>query len=203
MDSHTTPQQHDDVHFDFIETYTGRHFYPYHGCPEFNILDIAHALSLCTRYNGHSARFYSVAEHSIMVANMVETFGTADPLQGLMHDATEAYLSDVPAPFKKHLPDWQKFDEQLETKLRAWMGFTGPHQPGVKEADWFALFVEGNELLPSGGESFADPENLRDIGLELALRFPVVCLDPRNAEQAFLRKFQELRHKEAMKRMNG
>ena len=120
MDKHLTPP-HDDAHFDFIETYTGLHFYPYHGCPQFNILDIAHALSMCTRYNGHASKFYSVAEHSVMVANIMETFGTGDPLEGLMHDATEAYLSDVPAPFKKHLPDWQKFDEQLETKLRAWM----------------------------------------------------------------------------------
>ncbi len=198
MDNHTTQQ-----HEDYIETYTGLHFYPYNYRPEFNILDIAHALSMCTRYNGHANRFYSVAEHSIMVANLMETFGTGNPLEGLMHDATEAYLSDVPAPFKKHLPDWQEFDEQLEVKLRTWLGFEGDRPPGVKEADWYALFIEGYDLLPSGGESFADPEEMRPVAMELLLRFPVVCLDPPNAERAFLKKFSQLRHKEAMRSMGA
>lgn len=203
MDSHINQQPEDDAHFDFIETYTGLHFYPYHGCPQFNILDIAHALSMCTRYNGHASRFYSVAEHSVMVANIMETFGTGDPLEGLMHDATEAYLTDVPAPFKKHLPDWQKFDDQLSVKLRAWMCFEGERPVGVKEADWFALYIEGYHLVPSEGESFADPENLRAIALELVPRFPVVGLEPKVAEKVFLTKFQQLRHKEAMQRMTS
>ena len=206
MVSPIPPQLEDETYkdeFDFIETYTGRHFYPYHGCPQFNILDIAHALSLCARYNGHTNKFYSVAEHSVMVAGIMELLGTGDPLEGLMHDATEAYLSDVPAPFKQHLPDWRQFDAQLEVKIRAWMGFTGQRPAGVKEADWFALFIEAEHLLPSKGACFADPENLRDIALnDLVHRFPVDCLSPEEAERDFLRKFQQINHNQAMKRMS-
>lgn len=65
------------------------------------IEDIAHALSLTCRWAGHTAVFTSVGQHSIMVAMMAAEVSSAFALKGLLHDASEAYLLDVPTPLKK------------------------------------------------------------------------------------------------------
>jgi hypothetical protein len=135
--------------------------------PKFDINDIAHALSQIARFNGHTKRFYSVAEHSLMVADLMEGLGLGDPREGLLHDATEAYLSDVPAPFKQFLPDWQKVDVDLEAALRAQYGLPERKTEGCRKADWLALFIEAYHLLPSEGAIFHDPNNLRPEALRL------------------------------------
>ena len=78
----------------WLQTYTGIQFWPLDPRPEeIDIQDIAHALSLLCRFNGHCQRFYSVAEHSVHVSTILAPeFG----LWGLLHDAAEAYLSDIP-----------------------------------------------------------------------------------------------------------
>ena len=78
---------------DWFLTYTGRQFWPLDPRPEdICIRDIAHHLSLCCRFNGACRVHYSVAQHSVMVANILPA-----PLRfwGLMHDATEAYVGDM------------------------------------------------------------------------------------------------------------
>lgn len=72
---------------------------------DIHILDIAHALSNICRFGGHSSSFYSVAEHSIILAEILERQG-ADKmtvLAALLHDATEAYLGDMPRPITASL----------------------------------------------------------------------------------------------------
>jgi hypothetical protein len=135
--------------------------------PHFDIRDIAHALSLTGRYNGHSKHFYSVAEHSLMVADLMEGLGLGDPREGLLHDATEAYLSDVPAPFKQFLPDWKKIDDRLDSALREQFQLPPTKTEGCRKADWLALFIEAYFLLPSKGEIFHDPNGLRKEALRL------------------------------------
>lgn len=88
-----------------IQTYTGRKFWPLDPRPEdVCIEDIAHALSLKCRFGGHCKRFYSVAQHSVLVCNTLNANGgRSSPtllMQGLMHDAAEAYLPDFPSPIK-------------------------------------------------------------------------------------------------------
>jgi 5'-deoxynucleotidase YfbR-like HD superfamily hydrolase len=90
-----------------------------------------------------------------------------DPLEGLLHDATEAYLSDVPAPFKHRLPDWQRFDNGVEFALRKHFGLPLHKTAYCKEADWLALFIEAKQLVNGEGADFADPLNLRDKALSL------------------------------------
>ena len=135
--------------------------------PSFDIRDIAHSLSQIARFNGHATRFYSVAEHSLMVSDLMESLGLGDPLEGLLHDASEAYLSDVPAPFKQFLPDWQKVDDSVEKALRSYWRLPERKSPGCKKADWLALFIEAYHLLPSKGEIFFDPAKLRPEALKL------------------------------------
>jgi hypothetical protein len=89
---------------DWIQTFTGVRFYPLDPQPEdINIEDIAHALSMKCRFNGHTSEFYSVAWHSVLVSIECEKQFPKQPnlgLWGLLHDAAEAYLPDIPRPIK-------------------------------------------------------------------------------------------------------
>ena len=97
----------------WIETYSGNRFYPMDPHDdEIDIYDIAHSLSLQCRYNGHCPKFYSVAEHSVYVARELQP---SMMLAGLLHDAAEAYLSDIPRPIKRMLPVYKEAEEKIET----------------------------------------------------------------------------------------
>lgn len=97
----------------YITTYRGR-FYPFAPTPEdVNIEDIAHSLAMQCRYAGHGRRFYSVAEHCVHIARWLEPMGRDVALAGLLHDATEAYLVDVPRPIKAHLPGYKEAEAAI------------------------------------------------------------------------------------------
>lgn len=83
----------------YIRTFTGRLVDPVHlKVDDICIEDIAHALSNQCRFSGHVRRFYSVAEHSVRVMKKCKI----NPLKALLHDASEAYLVDLPRPLKYH-----------------------------------------------------------------------------------------------------
>jgi hypothetical protein len=134
--------------------------------PTFNMEDIAHGLAQIPRYNGQSNFPYSVARHSINVARLMLLETGGDPREGLMHDGTEAYLSDVPAPFKPKLPDWRAVDAEVDTAMRLHFDI-GPKTPECKTADFLALFIEAYYLIPGRGEDFLDPQGLRTRALEI------------------------------------
>jgi uncharacterized protein len=103
-----------------IETYSGRWFEPLNPNPaDINIGDIAHALSNQCRFSGHTSRHYSVAEHSVHVSKKLPT---GLMLFGLLHDASEAYLVDIPAPlkhtdaFRAYREHEQKLQDMIYTK---------------------------------------------------------------------------------------
>lgn len=86
-----------------------------------DIYDIAHALSIQNRFTGHTKRPYSVAEHSLLVADMLQAagFGAGIQLAGLMHDAHEAYTSDVSSPAKQVLGlAWRSFEAMHAERVR-------------------------------------------------------------------------------------
>jgi hypothetical protein len=85
-----------------ILTHTGKFVNPLEATvDDIDLADIAHSLSNLCRYNGHVSHFYSVAQHSVIVAEQFNIF-TEKYLRkwGLLHDASEAYLGDVVAPLK-------------------------------------------------------------------------------------------------------
>lgn len=101
---------------DWMQTYTGCRFFPFDPKPEdIDIRDIAHALAMTCRYGGHSKVFYSVAQHSVLVAGKATP---KDALRALMHDAPEAYCGDLVRPIKKH-PEMAVFEWVEETIERA------------------------------------------------------------------------------------
>ena len=88
----------------YITTFSGRVFYPL--APDagsVDVVDIAHSLSMSCRWNGHVRTFYSVAQHAVFVAELVERMCPHLAFAALHHDSDEAYLSDVPTPIKKSL----------------------------------------------------------------------------------------------------
>ncbi|SDL01661.1 hypothetical protein [Natronorubrum texcoconense] len=104
-----------------INTRTGGTITPLAADPaDVSLADIAHALSNLTRFTGHGAEFYSVARHAVHVSYEVEARGggPAAVRWGLLHDATEAYIADVPAPVKRSLPGYTHAEAELAAVVR-------------------------------------------------------------------------------------
>lgn len=103
-----------------IKTYTGIFFDPLHPDPDrIDILDIAHALSMLCRANGHFKSFYSVGQHCIncMLEAAARGYSKRVQLACLLHDASEAYLSDVTRPVKKELPKYLEIEKPLQDAI--------------------------------------------------------------------------------------
>lgn len=144
-----------------ITTYTGKHFDPTNPDSSlFDVRDIAHALSLTCRGNGHVKTFFSVASHCINCATEAELRGYSPRvcLACLIHDASEAYMSDVPRPFKHALPEYVKSEEKLLDMIyRHFLGetLTSDETKIVKQIDDDMLYFDLSELL---GEVSDTPE---------------------------------------------
>lgn len=100
----------------WMQTFTGRAFRPLDPNPDdVCIEDIAHHLSLLCRFGGACSTFYSVAEHSIRMVDLVSRIpaGPTLKLQALLHDAAEAYLVDVPRPIKRQLSEYKPIEQRV------------------------------------------------------------------------------------------
>lgn len=116
------------------------------------ITDIAHALSQLPRFGGHLPRFYSVAQHSMACAELV---APEHKLQALLHDASEAYLLDVPSPLKALLPEYRKLEQRFMEVIAKKFGFAWPLAEEVKLADHTMLHTEWHlVMLQKGGPEF-------------------------------------------------
>jgi uncharacterized protein len=140
----------------YIETFKGKRFYI--DSPEFDIEEIAHALSMQCRYTGHTDRFYSVAEHSVFVSHIMRVLQKGDPFEGLLHDANEAYLSDIASPWKSLLPDYKRIEAKIEGPMRRYFSLPDSITPECKWADWVALFAEAHVMIPTGGRDWIMPD---------------------------------------------
>lgn len=98
---------------DFMQTFTGRKYWPMSPRPhEVYIEDIAHSLGLQCRYAGHCIKFYSVAEHSVLIArHLAAKHAPEVALAGLLHDAPEAYCVDIPRPLKPYLTNYRAIEQ--------------------------------------------------------------------------------------------
>lgn len=137
----------------YITTYTGKHLDPVNPDPELiKIEDIAHALSMICRGNGHVKSFWSVGEHCICCAREAAGRGLSERivLACLLHDASECYMSDVPRPFKKRLPAYEEHEEHLLSLIyRKFLGtdLSEEEQKVLKEIDNTMLWYDLEELL--------------------------------------------------------
>lgn len=153
----------------------------------YNIMDIAHGLSNTCRFGGQFRRFYSVAEHSVIVSHLVHPDFA---LYGLMHDAAEAYLGDIPTPLKRLLPDFCALELEFETALFEQMDINiqGIRSPEVKRGDLLALYFEKDVGLPPDQYPWPCFD-----GLDLNVPRPTIeCMLPWKAKALFLGRFKEL-----------
>lgn len=156
-----------------ITTYTGVWFYPLSPDSEaLHIEDIAHALSLITRGNGHVKSFFSVGQHCINCAREAKARGLSDRLvlACLLHDASECYMSDVPRPFKKELPNYIEAEERLLNVIyEKFLGaaLSTEECATVKEIDNAMLWYDMKNLL---NEVISDKQPEIHIELSYAVR---------------------------------
>ncbi len=194
---------------DWMQTVNGRQFWPLSpNTSDVFIDDIAHALSLLCRFGGHCRTFYSVAEHSVRVSLAVPA---KDALAGLMHDAAEAYVVDMPRPIKRHLRDYRRIEDRVANVIAKRFGLPGHscecpgdwpaahHHPecpkaqdlpwvipeSVKHADEVLLATEARDLM---GGKCAGKWGLRAEPLSS----PICPWTSEVARSAFLARFSDL-----------
>ena len=107
--------------------------------------DIAHGLAHQCRFNGQTNKFYSVAQHSVLVASILPR---ELRLAGLLHDASEAYLGDVVQPLKDLLPEYQSIETNFCEVLGARFGVNLQHNDAIRHADLVVLATERRDLMP-------------------------------------------------------
>jgi hypothetical protein len=168
----------------FIGTFSGLRFWPLDPDPvKILIADIAHALAHQCRFGGHASKFYSVAEHSVHVSQLCLP---EHALWGLLHDASEAYLVDLPRPLKQ-LPEFAPYREaerRLQRAVAVRFGLQEEQPASVTEADDTMLWIEAHSLLDSASVAV-----IRDKRPPFEITDPLL---PVEGERLFLRRFKEL-----------
>lgn len=178
---------------DWMEVATGTRFYPLDPrAEEVHVYDIASSLSKQCRYNGHTRFFYSVAEHSVLMADWLYAQHGCPLLayQALMHDAPEAYIGDMVRPLKRNMPAfvaaelplWQAIVDALPALTRKGYGqMRGQYMldERVKEADNRILVDERAQVMrPSSNPWGID--HLEPLGVVIQ------GLEPGDVETRFL-----------------
>lgn len=152
----------------WLQTITGRAFYPLSPRAEdISATDIAHSLSMQCRYNGHVKKFFSVAEHCVLMSDWILeqprrewTAGNmrrADfALWALLHDAAEAYIGDMVRPLKLHMPDYRAVDDAVTAVIAERFHLAGTAlPPAVKMVDTRILLDERAALLTASPGEWA------------------------------------------------
>lgn len=170
---------------DWIQTYSGKAFYPLEPDIEsIDIIDIAHSLSMQCRYTGHCKKFYSVAEHCVLLSYAVPRW-LNEKKWALMHDATEAYLTDVPRPIKPFLFGYKEAEDELMKVIAKKFDLSLSMPKIVKEYDYLITHNERAALMnPSDVQWNLVGEPIEGVTIK--------CWNPKEAGQMFLQRFEEL-----------
>lgn len=147
-----------------------------------SIKDISIGLSNTCRFGGQCKRFYSVAEHCVLMSYIVP-----DNLAflALMHDAAEAFTGDIPKPLKQLLPDFAIIETRVENALALAFGMPEKMPPEIKVADRQMLCAEQMQVMGNSDEwihtQATEPANIS-----------VQFWTPTEAEEAFTMRFHQL-----------
>jgi hypothetical protein len=205
----------------WMQTRSGRKFYPEDPRPEdIDIEDIAHALSLVNRFGGHTPEPYSVAQHSVLVANEVERRSQSPHpmlpaggwrpliLWGLLHDASEAYLGDIVWPLKQAslMQGYKVLEANVMTAIVERFALLREEPAIVKACDLTLLATEKRDVMCESGRSLSEHEARTMVEAEVArertgewhsdhvepLPTRIVVWQARAAREEFLRRYREL-----------
>ena len=166
----------------WIQTYSGIRFDVLDPKPDqICIEDIAHALSLICRFNGHTKFPYSVAQHCVLMSDIIPEF----KFEALMHDCAETWYTDIPKPFKIHLPDFNDYENRVLKQAARRFGFQFPFAQMVHDYDFYMLIAEKLVLFETELE-WPFQKHIKQLDIEIEER------DWQDVEQEFLEKFRAL-----------
>jgi uncharacterized protein len=174
-----------------ITTVTGLYVNPLDLKPEqVRVEDIAHSLSNLCRYTGHTREFYSVAQHSVYVSQLVPAYLA---LAALFHDAQEYVLNDVSRPIKydpyygKAIRGAQKRAEAVIQEALHIHWLEQAEHDIIKDADNTMLATERDQLLP-------EPERAKWDIVEGIPRADITIRpwSPREARRRFMARYEEV-----------
>ena len=167
----------------FFQTRTGEIIYLKNiSSDQINILDIATSLSKICRYAGNCNQFYSVAEHCCHVSDCCKDY----PLWGLLHDAVEAYMGDIPRPVKNMIPEIWELETQLSMAVAERFRLDPILMPKevldidrrITMDEYLSLFLPISDKL--WGDDFGEP-----------LGVLIECWDPLTAYREFAERFNK------------
>lgn len=156
-----------------IRTFTGKYFNIVD--PTLDMIcieDIAHSLSMQCRFAGHLPDFYSVAQHSLLCAAMCEA--EENKLQALLHDASEAYLLDIPKPYKHLISNYMQLEDKIMLLIAEKFKFQYPLTDKIKKVDSLMLELEWNVLMLANSNT------------------KMLCWNQKEAERNFIERFNQL-----------
>lgn len=171
-----------------ISTATGRQFWPLDPRPEHvAVRDIAGALSRLCRFGGHCRSFYSVAQHSVHVAELVAEQVPEAALWALLHDAAEAYLLDLPRPIKyaSGMEPYREAEARVKAAIASAFCLSATMPAVVRWADQTIFATEVRDLMTNGSGEIWSLE-------QRPLPQRIEPWEPRHAEARFLEMFQRL-----------
>lgn len=167
-----------------VQTGCGRHFdFSRPGESAFDIYDIANALANICRFTGHSGQFYSVAQHCVLVSQVVPE---SDAMMGLMHDAPEAFVGDVAKPLKILLPDYAAIEERVEDAVFERFGLPKRMPPTIKASDIILLRTEQRDVMQAEGHVWGFAAGAQPLPER------IIPMEPAAAREAFLKRFEQL-----------
>ena len=174
----------------FIQTLSGRRVNPLDASPEdIDAGDIARALANTCRFGGHSKAFYSVAQHSAIVCDLLEQRGASpdELMAALLHDASEAYLGDLPHPIK-HRSELGAAFRVAEKSLEAVIAerFALPEAAGrIKPLD--------RALLAAERRTFSEVTwHWPELDGAEELEIDIEAWPPGRAQQEFIRRYERI-----------
>ena len=177
---------------EYIVTYTGEEFTPLDpDIEKIRIEDIAHALSLLCRANGHLDRFFSIAQHCINCAAEAKAreYNTRVQLVCLIHDASEAYISDITRPVKYYLSEYKTIEKRLQDVI--YTKFLGSP---LSEEDFALMHQIDNDMLIWEFDTLMTKTKIYNTVPKLASKPIYECSDFEQVENTFLKVYYGIMH---------
>lgn len=167
-----------------IRTITGKRFNLFEPTPDMiDIQDIATGLANKGHFSGFSPKYFSIAEHSIMVCDEYSLWHDSAPdsykLLALLHDASEAYIGDMVKPLKIHMPEFVAVENRIMEVIAERFGLELSRKHLIKPTDLLVQDIEYNAFFHGG---------------QIAMNQTVSYLDPERAKAVFLDRFTEYYH---------
>lgn len=160
----------EDAPKDCIRTYSGLYVNVFEPTEDMICIeDICHALSNQSRFSGHVYKFFSVAQHSSNCAWNVED---EHKPAALLHDATEAFLVDIPTPIKNNLEHYKRLEDNLNRIIANKFGYQYPFHESIKKVDRQMLQLEWDNLMINHDSKW-------------------ICLSPDEAKKEFMELFNK------------